>query len=147
MDLLWELPLHPTDILLENLSVSYLLLHLSCLPRVSSEHQQAWCESVQAVDCSQVLQVVFLSQYEDHSVKAVSSTRVHLITNITSDTRCRHHNSALTLHHPASACLCHVGRALLVVWAIRGNNITLPALLWAFKEGLAFSNDYKHSNM
>ena len=42
-------------------------------------------------------------------------------------------------------CLCHVGMADAgCVSTKRGINTTLRALLWAFKEGLAFSNDYKH---
>jgi len=100
-----ELSLHPADILLQHLPVPDLLLHLPGLPGVPPEHQQPGGQAVQPVDGAQVLQVVFLRQYEDHCVMAVSSTWVHLITQIMSDMSHSDNHTALTLHHPASACV------------------------------------------
>ena len=117
-NLLGKLALNTANILLENLSVSYLLLHLSCLPRVSSKHEQAWCEPVQAVDCPQVLQVVFLGQDEDHGVMTVATTRVNLITSNLSDLSPT--TTILYIASSASPCLCRiVGMAMLVLWANR----------------------------
>ena len=77
-NLLWKLSLHPTHILLHNLSVPYLMFHFSRLPRVSPKHEKARCEPVQPMDGSQILQVVFLGEDEDHGVVSVTATGMHL---------------------------------------------------------------------
>ena len=76
--LLWKLSLNSADVLLEDLSVSDLLLHLPSLPRIATKHQETRCESVKTVDGSQVLEIIFLGQDEDHSVVTVSATRMDL---------------------------------------------------------------------
>ena len=60
MDLLWELPLHPTHVLLQHQPVPDLLLHLPRLPGVPPEHQEAGGQPVQPVDGPEVLEIVFL---------------------------------------------------------------------------------------
>lgn len=54
------------------------MLHLPRFLRRSTEKENTTGQSVQPVDCPQVLQIVFLRQNEDYRVVSVSSARVHL---------------------------------------------------------------------
>ena len=47
-DLHWELSLHPADVLLPHLPRPDLSLHLSSLPRIPAEHQEAGREAIQS---------------------------------------------------------------------------------------------------
>ena len=78
-NLLRKLSLHPTDILLENLTISDLLFHLTGFSWISAKHQQSRGEPVQSMNGPQVLQIVFFSQNKDNSVVTISATRMDLI--------------------------------------------------------------------
>lgn len=63
-----------------NLSISYLVLHLSRLLWRSTEQENAAGQSVQPVNGPEILQVVLLRQDEDHGVVPVTTARMHLRT-------------------------------------------------------------------
>lgn len=77
-NLLRKLSLYPADIFLQNLAVPDLLLHVPCLLRIPSEHQQTRSQSVQSVNRPQVFQIVLFSQYEYHSIMTIATTWMDL---------------------------------------------------------------------
>lgn len=76
--LLWEFSFYTADVFLEHLSVPYLLLHVPGLLGVATEHEQSGSEPVEAMDGSQVLEVVLLGQNEHHGVVTVAPARMDL---------------------------------------------------------------------
>ena len=76
--LLWKFSFNPTYIFFQNLSVTNLLFHVSCLFGVSSKHQQTGSESIQAMYCSQIFQIVFLGQNENDCIVTITTTGMDL---------------------------------------------------------------------
>ena len=76
--LLRKFSFNPTYVFFQNLSVTNLLFHVSCLFGVSSKHQQTGSESIQAMYCSQIFQIVFLGQNENDCIVTITTTRMDL---------------------------------------------------------------------
>ncbi len=76
--LLRELSFDPTHVFFEHLSVADLLLHVPGFFGVSSKHQKTWSQTVQAVNGTQIFQIVFLGQNEDNCIVTVATTGMNL---------------------------------------------------------------------
>ena len=120
--MLRKLPHHSADILLLDLPVLDQLLHDPGLGRALAEYQDPRGESVQSMNCVQMLVSEFLGEDEDDSVVSVSATRMNRNTR-----RFVNHHPVIIFMNHLHLLICH--RKLVSMNSVRDEVIVLNNII------------------